>query len=72
MFVIGLTLLALAAALAAGVAVVHVFASVPLSVLEKAERNGRFAYLAETTQTNESGKLVTKPATVVGQQALRL
>lgn len=72
MLIFGLTLLALASALAAGVAAVHLFASLPMSVLEKAENNGRFAYLAETTQANESGKLVTKPATVVGQQAFRL
>ncbi|ALS62782.1 MULTISPECIES: hypothetical protein [Pandoraea] len=72
MFVAALTLLALAAALATGIAMVHLYASLPASMLEKAEKNGRFAYLAETTQAIESGKLVTKPATVVGQQALRL
>ena len=72
MFVAALTLLALASAIATGVALVHLFVALPASMLEKAEKNGRFAYLAETTQANESGKLVTKPATIVGQQALRL
>ncbi|SUA89439.1 hypothetical protein [Pandoraea pulmonicola] len=72
MLVAALTLIALASALAAGVAMVHLFVALPASVLEKAEKNGRYAYLAETTRANESGKLVTKPATVVGQQALRL
>jgi hypothetical protein len=72
MLVAALTLIALASALAAGVAMVHLFVALPASVLEKAEKNGRYAYLAETTRANESGKLVTKPATVVGQQALHL
>lgn len=72
MLVTALTLLALASALAAGVAMVHLYVALPASMLEKAETNGRFAYLPETTQANESGKLVTKPATIVGQQALRL
>ncbi|WP_157122656.1 hypothetical protein [Pandoraea oxalativorans] len=72
MLVAALTLLALASALAAGVAMVHLFVALPAKMLEKAETNGHFAYLAETTQANESGKLVTKLATLVGQQALRL
>ncbi|GAB3626732.1 hypothetical protein PTE30175_05535 [Pandoraea terrae] len=72
MLVLGLTLLALASSLAAGVAFVHLIAAMPLSVLEKAETNGRYAYLTETTQANESGKLHNKPATVMGQHALRL